>query len=497
MNFKNTSKHKLIVVCLSCIMMFSMTSCGQKEATIVSGSSILPMPTKKTEEVTVPSNTNEVKFTGVLTYINTDDNQMHYVDIDTGSEYEVSYTGGTDIQDKYGQILAASGMKIGAIYDVTCSRTSKAKSIYGSNDTWEINGLTNFECDDNDKKITVGNKNYKYETYSAVLSNGNRISMSQIVKQDEVTIRGKDSVIYSVTVDKGHGYIKFTGIDTFLDGYATIGRSQLLSVTSNMMVTAQEGTYSVELQKGSIIGAKTVTVERDQQVAVDFTEYTSEAEKMGAVNFMVTPENAVMTIDGAEVDYSQPISLPYGTHTVALMANHYTTYAENIVVDTDYQTKVIDMVATSTSTTTSATTKASTETATTKATTATKSTTTSTTVASNLTEGYTVSITEPKGASLYVDSEYIGVIPCSFDKKAGNRTITLSQNGYATVSYSISIANATGNLTYSFPDMVERNASQSQEDTATTAANETRAEQTRAEQTRAEQTRAEQTTTSN
>ena len=365
MNLKNTSKHKLIVVFLSLIMVFSMTSCGTKEATIVSGSSILPMPTKKVEEVTVPANTNEVKFTGVLTYINTEDKAMHYVDIDTGSEYEVSYTGSTDIQDKYGQILAASSMKLGAIYDVTCNKTSKAQKIYGSNDTWEISGLTNFECDENDKKVTVGNKNYKYETYSTVLSNNNRIAMAQVVKQDEVTIRGKDSIIYSVTVDKGHGYIKFTGIDTFIDGYATIGRSQLLSVTSNMMVTAQEGTYSVELQKGGIVGAKTVTVERDKQVTVDFTEYTEEAEKTGAVNFMVTPENAVMTIDGMEVDYSQPIQLSYGTHSITLMANHYTTYTEDFVVNSDYQTKVIDMVST-TATTTSSTTKASTESSTTK-----------------------------------------------------------------------------------------------------------------------------------
>ena len=311
------------------------------------------MPTKKVEEVTVPANTNEVKFTGVLTYISTEDKAMHYVDIDTGSEYEVSYTGSTDIQDKYGQILAASSMKLGAIYDVTCNKTSKAQKIYGSNDTWEISGLTNFECDENDKKVTVGNKNYKYETYSTVLSNNNRIAMAQVVKQDEVTICGKDSIIYSVTVDKGHGYIKFTGIDTFIDGYATIGRSQLLSVTSNMMVTAQEGTYSVELQKGGIVGAKTVTVERDKQVTVDFTEYTEEAEKTGAVNFMVTPENAVMTIDGMEVDYSQPIQLSYGTHSITLMANHYTTYTEDFVVNSDYQTKVIDMVSTTTATTTS------------------------------------------------------------------------------------------------------------------------------------------------
>lgn len=50
-------------------------------------------------------------------------------------------------------------------------------------------------------------------------------------------------------------------------------------------------------------------------------------------------------------------------------------------------------------------------------------------------------------------------------------------SGYATVSYSISIANATGNLTYSFPDMVEKGAA------AATSADTTAAATTKAEQT--------------
>lgn len=480
-NIKKYTRH-IIAVSMVCIMAISMTACGQKESKIVSGSSILPMPTKKAQEVTVPANYNEVTFTGVLTYISTDEKKMQYVDISSGTEYEVTYTGGTDIQDKYGQILAASGMKTGAIYDVTCNRQSKAEKVYGSKDTWEITGLTDFECDESNKKITVGNQNYKYETYSTVISGTNRIAMAQVVKQDEITIRGKDSVVYSVTVDKGHGYIQFTGIDTFIGGYATIGRSQLLSVTKNMMVTAQEGTYSVELQKDSIVGTKTVTVVRDQQITVDYAEYTSEPVMMGAVNFMITPAEAVMTIDGVEMDYSQPVSLDYGKHTLTLAANHYNPYTETFVVNSEYQTKVIDMVSSGTATT-SATTASSNEKSTTKAA---NSTSSKTTEASNLTDGYTVSITEPKGASLYVDSAYIGVIPCTFDKKAGNRTITLSQSGYTTVSYSISIANATGNLTYSFPDMVEKEATATSDTTtkeATTNDTTTKEATTKAEQT--------------
>ena len=45
-------------------------------------------------------------------------------------------------------------------------------------------------------------------------------------------------------------------------------------------------------------------------------------------------------------------------------------------------------------------------------------------------------------------------IQCSFDKSSGKKTITLSQNGYNTVSYTISIANTAGDLTYAFPEMI-------------------------------------------
>ena len=59
---------------------------------------------------------------------------MHFVDIDTGTEYEVAYTGGTDIQDKYGKIIAATGTQLGQIYDVTCNKSGKATEIHGSSD---------------------------------------------------------------------------------------------------------------------------------------------------------------------------------------------------------------------------------------------------------------------------------------------------------------------------------------------------------------------------
>ena len=179
---------------------------------------------------------------------------------------------------------------------------------------------------------------------------------------------------------------------------------------------------------------KKVTVRKDETTALDFSEYQTPATKKGTVNFQVTPANAVMTIDGSEVDYSKPVSLSYGRHSLVLQANHYTAYTETFVVNSDYTTKVIDMTSTSSSGTTSSTAK---------------------TTAASHTSGYSVKITAPEGAALYVDSVYIGIIPCTFSKTSGNRTITLSQSGYNNVSYTVSIPDTAGDMTYAFPAMTK------------------------------------------
>ena len=212
------------------------------------------------------------------------------------------------------------------------------------------------------------------------------------------------------------------------------------------MITAGTGTYKVNLKNGSIEATKEVTVEKGEEVSLDFGEYLLPATQQGSVNFMVTPEGAVMSIDGEEVDYSTPVQLSYGRHTVKLVKNNYKEYTEIIEVNSAYVTKVIDMTATST---TAATTKAAQQTtsASEKTTTAAASTTAS--------GSYNIIITSPEGAGVYVDSVYVGTVPCTFKKTAGTKTITLTKNGYNTISYSITVGDSAGNLTYAFPDMVK------------------------------------------
>ena len=388
---------------------------------MVWGLVLIPTRRKQGNISDITGNNKDRTLVGLLVAVDTSLKNMHFVDVESGTEYSVIYTGGTDIQDAYGKIKAASVMQPGEIYDVYCDKTGKALKIYGSKDAWERNDVSDITFDESKKNITIGQTVLTYTDNIFISSLDSQISMAQIVKEDILTLRGIG----------GHGYIELTGIDAFVGGYITLGSNGFNKVTDNMMVTAPVGSYDVEIQNGDMKAVKKVTVRKDETTALDFSE---PATKKGTVNFQVTPANAVMTIDGSEVDYSKPVSLSYGRHSLVLQANHYTAYTETFVVNSDYTTKVIDMTSTSSSGTTSSTAK---------------------TTAASHTSGYSVKITAPEGAALYVDSVYIGIIPCTFSKTSGNRTITLSQSGYNNVSYTVSIPDTAGDMTYSFPAMTK------------------------------------------
>ena len=394
---------RMAVIIMTAIMIICQTGCGTSgsNGAIVPGSSITPAK-KKGNVTDIARNSDNATLVGIVSSIDTTLKNIHFIDVETGTEYSVMYTGGTDIQDAYGKLKAATLIQPGEIYDVYCNKYGKATKIYGSKNAWSRTSVTDIELDESSKSV----------------------------KEDELTLRGIDDKLYSISVDNGHGYLELTGIDAFVGGYVTLGSSLLYGVTQDMMLTVGVGTYDVELQSADMTATKKVTIKKDATSTLDFSEYKQLSAKKGAINFSVTPENAIMAIDGSEVDYSKPVSLTYGSHTLTLQANHYETYTETFTVNSDYKTKVIDMTSTSSSTTAK-------------------------TTSASLTNGYSVNITAPSGAALYVDSVYIGVVPCSFSKSSGNKTITLSQSGYNTVSYTISIPNTAGDMTYAFPDMTK------------------------------------------
>lgn len=475
-----------VALMIAFVMSFSLAGCDfsdSQKSSIIPGSQILSVTKKATESESSKGNPDEIVLTGVLTYIDGNAMKMHYLDISNGVEYEVLYNGGTDIQNRYDTIITTNKMKMGALYDVACNRSGVAIRLHESKEAWEISGLKNFSVNELERVATLNSNTYKYDKSAIILSGSDRLEPKEVMKNDVVTVYGVDKSVYSVRVDKGHGYLKITGTDDFIGGFVDIGENIVSVVSKDMLVTVPEGEYKVSIQNTTrtLSGNKTVKVEKDKDLTVDFSEYRTEAVKNGLVEFSVTPAGAVMYIDGTQVSYKEPISLEYGRHSVVLKQNNYLSYEEIFYVKQSYEKKIIDM---SISSSAAATTKSATTSTTKSSVTATKSpasatlkqigttaTKASSTVGAikgegatssdeivngtvkNLTQGYYVNVKGPTGAAVYVNNSYVGMAPVTFDKKAGTMVIALTMAGHQTKSYSIEVPNSTGDLNYTFPQL--------------------------------------------
>lgn len=68
-----------------------------------------------------------------------------------------------------------------------------------------------------------------------------------------------------------------------------------------------------------------------------------EGPKIGNILFAVDVEGAILQIDGEVMDYSEPLPLQYGVHTLTVTAENYDTYSKKLFVNSEEATIVIGL----------------------------------------------------------------------------------------------------------------------------------------------------------
>ena len=82
---------------------------------------------------------------------------------------------------------------------------------------------------------------------------------------------------------------------------------------------------------------------RGQETTLDLDTLKGEGPKFGNILFAVDVEGAILQIDGEIVDYSQPVDLQYGVHTLQVTADSYETYKKKLFVNSGEATIVIGL----------------------------------------------------------------------------------------------------------------------------------------------------------
>ena len=137
-----------------------------------------------------------------------------------------------------------------------------------SKKAWEYIDVSNLSIDRDMKIMKVGPKKYKYTDDIVILDGENFISVDGLKEQDLLTLRGENEVIWSVTVNKGHGTVRLIDTEGFLGGHVTVGYEAMQEIAENMVITVREGNYNLTVENGKYSATKNVTITRNEETVV-------------------------------------------------------------------------------------------------------------------------------------------------------------------------------------------------------------------------------------
>ena len=384
----------------------------------------------------------------VLVGKDTENGRLSLKSKDTGSIYSVNYNGGTKIKSKYGNDIILDKVEVGTIVEAHyIEGTRKLVEMLVSDEAWENTMATKIDVDYDKRILTIGSTNYSYDENLFVYSNGRELDIRELSGIDELTVRGYGTKALSIVVNKGHGYVRLINDNNYVDGMIEIGTSIMTTVIDDMIIAVPEGEHTLVVSKNGVGGEKGITVERGMETIVSLTEFEQPVERVGSVNFNITPEDAdaLLYIDNVLVDYDELVTLTYGKHSLIITSNEYDTYQKTITISSVYSTVSINISG-----------EEETEDETEESTTSDEEETTAVADVEDLDDGdESINVNAPEGAYVYFDGVYKGVAPVSFSKVSGEHVIILSKDGYETKMYTIDVVSDGEDMDVSFPDMLE------------------------------------------
>lgn len=400
--------------------------------------------------------------TAVISKIVTADKKITFLNIMTGKKYTLEYDGTTYFYDKYGEHLSQEQLSVGEVVDVTFLKSKKKCVILQiSKDTWTYGGIDNFEINTSGKGLAIGKEQYQFLDEMIIVSDGELAELMDLNQRDTLKLRGKDRTIYSIEIERGHGYLRLKNDEYFIDGWIEIGQSIIQKITEDMLITVPEGKYQVIISNKGGGGTKEIKVDRNEEIELDIGDLKGEEIKLGNVVFTTTPTSAEVFVDGDKVDRNSKVTLEYGVHQLIVKAEGYDTISQYFKVGQPNANLDISMEETQEIESTEGVEEGADAVSGNNAVSGNDSVTGKPSVSGNDTatadsEGAPkAKINAPSGVEVYVDGKYIGISPVSFKKEEGTHVVILRKSGYKTRSYTIQITGGDKEENWSFADLVK------------------------------------------
>lgn len=326
---KQSGKHWLLALVIFTVFV-ALSGCGKKDDGPVSMKGYASGVEAATEEETQAEESSLYTVSGVDTTLST----MTFLNIDTGRYEQYSYTDGTIFKDRHGSLISAASMVPGKVVTLTLrDRELILDKVEQSADAWEMDDIVKFSYDEADKIFTIGDTKYSYNEDLQVFSGDTAIELSTVTGQDTLRIQGIDRKVLSVSVTTGHGVIRLVNTQALDGGWLSLNHKSYYKITENMQIEVPEGTYELTVAGNGYGGSTEVAVTRNEQTSVDVDSIKGEDPKYCTLTFAVDVAGALMYIDGSQVDYTQPLQLQYGIHSIQITADGYDTWSKRLYVN--------------------------------------------------------------------------------------------------------------------------------------------------------------------
>lgn len=293
------------------------TQSGLKAAAEENGKSV-----KKSSDILIVSDINSANET------------IRVYNYSTGVQYQYYYGLTTGFFDKYGNHMSVSDIHQGDVVDISgADSDGKAKRIQKSDKVWTNDAVTNFSVDKDKSVLEIGNSSYRLGERTMIFSGSDVVDTDSLTAQDKLAVVGIDKDIVSISVTTGHGTLQLSNTSLFEGSFLQLGDRIFAEITKDMSLDVPEGSYTLAVANNGWGGSTDIEIKRGDITKVNLNDLKGEGPKKSSILFEVDVQGAKIYVDGSEIDYTSPVEITYGKHTLKVTADGYDTWTRTLYVN--------------------------------------------------------------------------------------------------------------------------------------------------------------------
>ena len=289
---------------------------------------VAPTPT----QVILPTS-GDTDATVLVIAVDAQQNQIVVYEPERDAEYELEYSGTTDIRDRFGNVIAGVQVDVATIANVSFDAESGAMySLRQTEPDWHYRKQSSVEVNREKGILKIAGNHYRLPDSVVVMDEGKRIAITELASVDELTVMGMGDRVYYIERSKGHGTLLLQSADAFVGGALFIDGKKAEEVKSDMSLIVREGAYLFALECGDLYASNSLVISKDAVVQWDLSEFLPKEPMFGRVEFLLEPTDATLYIDNRMQENMAFAELEYGEHIIGLYKDGYVSWTGKITV---------------------------------------------------------------------------------------------------------------------------------------------------------------------